>query len=89
MKDASFNRPPVNRETTHQCIDGVIGVGFGCRRQAGVLAGRENIGMPQDFLHLLQADPSLNQMRGIAVTQAVRAELFFKPQLNATFFIAP
>ena len=84
----SLDRPPVNGETTHQGIDGMVGIGFGGRREAGVSAGGQDVGMAQDLLHLLKADARLNQMSGITVPQAMGTDLFFRPQLAATFFIA-
>ncbi len=88
MTDVSFDCPPVNGETAHQSIDGVVGVRLGGGGKAGVFAGSENVGVPQDLLYLLKADSGFDQVSGITVSKAMGADLFFRPQLVATFFIA-
>ena len=88
MTERSFDRPPGNGELIHQHINRVIGMGFGVGGQTGVSARGEDVGMAENFLHLLKTNPGFDQMGGIAVTQTVRADLFFNPQLAATFFIA-
>ena len=39
----------------------------------------------EDLLHFQQIDPLLDQVRGVAVAQAVRGDLFFSPHSAATF----
>ena len=39
----------------------------------------------QNLLYLKQVDPGFNQVRGIAVAQTVRRDLFFSPQAMATW----
>ncbi len=57
---------------------------LGLIRQVGVSRGGENAVMTEVFLDFDQIDACLNQVRGIAVTQAVRADLFFRPQAATT-----
>ena len=48
--------------------------------QMGIAGGGENGVMAEDLLHLDQIDTGLDQVRGIAVAQAVGRDLFFSPQ---------
>jgi hypothetical protein len=50
----------------------------------GVAAGGQDAVVAQDLLHLQQVDTGLDQVGGIAVAQAVRRDVFFKPQPTAT-----
>ncbi len=52
--------------------------------EVGVAGGGENRVMPEDLLHFEQIDALLNQVSCIAMAQAVRGDLFFKPQSMAT-----
>ena len=52
--------------------------------QVGVAGGGENGVMAEEFLHLDQIDAGLDQVGGIAVPQAVRRDLFFRPQVSTT-----
>jgi hypothetical protein len=52
--------------------------------QMGVFGGGEDGVVTEDFLHLQQIDPRLDQMGRVAVTQAVRGDLFFNPHCCAT-----
>ena len=52
--------------------------------QVGVANGGENRVMAEVFLDLDQIDTGLDQVGGIAVAQAVRGDVFFKPQLPMT-----
>jgi hypothetical protein len=53
-------------------------------RQMGVFGSSEDGVVAEYFLHLKQIDARLDQMGGIAVAQAVRGNLFFKPQSTVT-----
>ena len=48
--------------------------------QVGIAGGGENGMMTEEFLDLKQINSGLNQVGGIAVTQAVWRDLFFRPQ---------
>ena len=50
----------------------------------GIFAGGEDTAMAENFLYFKQIDTRLDQMRGIAVTQAVYGDLFFIPQASTT-----
>ncbi len=52
--------------------------------QVGVANGGENRVMAEVFLYLDQIDAGLDQVGGIAVAQAVRGDLFFRPQTSTT-----
>ena len=54
--------------------------------EVGVAGGGEDRMVAEDLLYFEQIDALLDQVRGIAVAQAVRGDLFFKPQSAATFF---
>ena len=71
--------PPRDREAVHQGIDELGGVVPGVGGQVGVLGGGEDRVVAEDLLHLEQIDTGLDQMRGVAVAQAVRSDLFFSP----------
>jgi len=57
---------------------------FGLVGQVGVANGGENRVMTEIFLYLDQIDAGLDQVGGIAVAQAVRCNLFFRPQATMT-----
>ena len=57
---------------------------LGLVSQVGIAGGGENRLMAEEFLHLDQIDTGLDQVRGITVAQAVRGNLFFKPQWPMT-----
>lgn len=40
--------------------------------------------MAEDFLHLDQIDAGFDQVSRVAVSKAVRGDLFFSPQLSVT-----
>lgn len=48
--------------------------------QVGVAGGGENGVMAEKLLHFKQIDAGLDQMRGIAVAQAMGADVFFTPK---------
>ena len=55
---------------------------MGVGGEMGVVGGGEDGVVAQDFLHLQQIDAGLDQVRGIAVAQAVRGDLFFSPHCS-------
>ena len=57
---------------------------LGLIRQMGVPDRRENRVMAENFLDLDEVDAGLDQVRGIGVAQAVRRNLFFRPQDSTT-----
>ena len=84
MRAASFDRLPVNGKAIHQGIDHLLGVLIRAGGQVGIAGGGQNTIKPKDFLHFQQIDAGFDQMSGVAVTQTVRSNLFFKPQSWAT-----
>ena len=52
--------------------------------QMGIAGGGEYGVVTEEFLHLDQIDTGLDQVGGIAVTQAVGCNLFFRPQAETT-----
>lgn len=52
--------------------------------EVGVTNGGENGVVAEILLHLDQIDAGFDQVRGIAVAQAVRGDLFFRPQASMT-----
>lgn len=61
----------------------MMGVAVGTGGQVSVAGGREDAVVAEDFLHFEQVDTGFDQMRGIAVAQAVRGDLFFIPRSSA------
>ncbi len=57
---------------------------LGLVSQMGIAGGGENRVMAEEFLHFDQIDAGFDQVRGIAVPQAVRRDLFFRPQAAIT-----
>ena len=57
---------------------------FGLVRQVGIARGGQNGMVAEDFLYLDQIDAGLDQVSCIAVAQAVRADVFFRPQARTT-----
>ena len=53
---------------------------FGLVGEVGIAGGGENGVMAEEFLHLDQIDPCLDQVGCIAVAKAVRGDVFFRPQ---------
>ena len=51
----------------------------------GISGGGENAGMAENLLDFQQIYAGFQQVSGIAVTQAVRGNLFLKPHSLATF----
>ena len=52
--------------------------------QMGIAGGGEDGVVAEEFLHLKQIDTGLDQVGGIAVPQAVRRNLFLRPQATTT-----
>ena len=57
---------------------------LGAVSQVGIAGGGENGVVPEELLYLDQIDTGLDQVRGIAVAQAVGGDLFFRPQWPMT-----
>lgn len=57
---------------------------LGLIRQMGVPDRRENGVMPENSLNLGEFDTSLDQVRGIGMSQAMWRNLFFDPQDSTT-----
>ena len=74
----------MEREAAHQGFDPSAGLALGKAGEVGVAGGGENAVMAQNLLYFKQIDTRFNQVRGIAVAQAVRRDLFFSPQSCAT-----
>jgi len=52
--------------------------------QVGISTGSQNTAMTKNLLNFKQINASFNQVRGITMAQAVRRNLFFKPQALTT-----
>ena len=52
--------------------------------QMGIAGRGENRVMAEELLYLDQIDAGLDQVGGIAVAQAVRRDVFFRPQARIT-----
>jgi hypothetical protein len=52
--------------------------------QMGIAGGGENRVMAEEFLYLDQINTGLDQVGRIAMAQAVRRDLFFRPQAATT-----
>ena len=57
---------------------------LGLVRQMGISGGGQNGVVAEDFLYLDQIDAGFDQVRGIAVAQAVGADVFFRRQARTT-----
>ena len=75
----SFDGAPGQAKAIHQSIDPVNGVMLGLIGQVGITNGGENRMMAEDLLYRDQVNAGFDQMRGVAVAQAVRGNLFFRP----------
>jgi hypothetical protein len=84
MTAESFDGPPVQGKAIHQGIDHLAGVPVRASSQVGIAGSGQDTVVAEDFLHFQQIDTGFDQMRGVAVTEAVRGNLFFKPQSWAT-----
>lgn len=69
----------------HQRFDTSPGRGVGVAGEVGVAGSGEDGMVAEDLLDFQQIDALLDQVRGVAVAQAVRRDLFFKPQSAATW----
>jgi len=54
------------------------------RSQVGISTGGQNTAMAKDLLYFKQINACFNQVGGITVAQAMRGNLFFKPQALTT-----
>lgn len=69
----------------HQGIDAGSCRFGGVAGEVGVAGSGEDGMVAEDLLDFQQIDALLDQVRGVAVAQAVRRDLFFKPQSAATW----
>lgn len=81
----SFDVPPVDGETIHQLINQLISVFCGMGGQVCVFGGGQDAAVAQYFFDFKQVKAGLNQVSGVAVAQTVGRNLFFIPQVSATF----
>jgi hypothetical protein len=81
---ALFDPPPGDVEPIHQLVDTLDRVVLGLIGQVGVTDGGEDRVMAEVFLDFDEVDAGLNQVGCIAVAQAVRADVFFRPQAVTT-----
>ena len=71
---------PTDLDLPHQLVDACAAGELALFGEMGVTEGGEDGLVPEDFLHFQQVDACFDQMRGIAVAQAVWRNSFFKPQ---------
>ena len=64
----SFDAPPLDGESIHQVVDQLVGVAVGARGELGVADGGGNVMVAEDFLHLKQINPGLDQVGCIAMS---------------------
>ena len=67
---------PTDLDLPHQLVDACAAGELALFGEMGVTEGGEDGLVPEDFLHFQQVDASFDQMRGIAVAQAVRRNFF-------------
>ena len=72
VQGGSFDCAPGHGKATHDGVDTIDGLMLSLIREMGVANGGQNGLMAQDLLNLNQIHTGFNQMRGIAVAQAVR-----------------
>ena len=84
MRAGSSGFSPIKGKAVHQIIDRLLGMCVGMGAQVGVFGGGQDGAVAEDFLYLDQLNTGFDQMRGIAVTKAVRGDLFFIPQWATT-----
>ena len=71
---------PLDLDVRDQRIDACLRGELTLFGEMGVAQGREDGLVAEDLLYFEQVDTRFNQMRGIAVAQAVWRNSFFKPQ---------
>lgn len=72
--------PPGEGEGVHEGVDAIDGLVLGAIGEVGVAGGGEDRVVAEDLLDLDQIDAGLDEVGGVAVTQAVGGDLFFIPQ---------
>ena len=71
-------------KAAHQSLNAHTHLLVGVAGQVGVAGRGEDRVMTQDLLHFKQVNVGFNQVGCVAVAQAVRRDLFFRPQSRAT-----
>ena len=66
-------------EPVHQRFYALTGLGVGGGAEVGVTRGGEDAVVAENLLHFQQIDAGFDQVGGIAVAQAVRADVFLRP----------
>ena len=80
----TFELPPGEIEAIHQRVDALNRVVLGLVGQVGVADGGEYRVVAEVFLDFDEVDARFDQVGCIAVAQAVRADVFFRPQAVTT-----
>ncbi len=63
----SFDAPPLDGEPIHQVVNQLVGVAISARGELGVADGGGNVMVAEDFLHLKQINPRLDQVGCVAM----------------------
>ena len=84
MPGGSFDGAPSHGKSAHQDVDAIYRLMLRLIGEMGVANRGQNGLMAEDFLNLDQIYAGFNQMRGIAMAQTVRRDLFFTLQASAT-----
>ena len=80
----SFDVAPTDLDLPDQLVDACLRRELALFGEMGITEGGEDGLVTEDFLHFQQVDARFNQMRGIAVAQAVGREFFLTPQASVT-----
>ena len=76
---------PTDLDLPHQQVDTCAAGELALLGEMGVAQGGEDGLVAEDFLHFQQVNARFDQMRGIAMAQAVRRNSFFRPQSRTTW----